>query len=240
MKHIFIVFTFLSMTLFAQSNFSPYETKILAISKDGVIITNNHDIAVGTTGVIVHHFDQEHQTIIASVEVIKKGSEKLLLKVSPFKMIAQEALPTYDIKPQVGDSVLLNFLYHRALAIVPDEETYKLVTKSYDAFSWVHPDIFASALAKSYTPSPSKASFQKECLAQNVGLLLFAIKDKGYFVDCHSFKRLSTIPLPPSNKAKTPFYNRLETTIKGRIFGLFGGKKIKDYNHFYSKLLGIE
>ncbi len=236
MKNIFTLFTLLSVTLFAQTDFSPYKTDILAVEKDTVIVKDGADIALGATGVIIKSFDESHQTIIANVEVIKQEGDKLLLKVSSFDAIPQEALPTYSIAPKVGDTVILNFLYNRAMAIVPDEETYKLVTKSYDTFSWLHPDIFATKLAKSYNPTPSKETFQEECIAQNVGLLLFAIKDKGYFVDCRSFKTLNTIPLPTAKSVKIPFYSRLDT-IKGRIFGLFGGKGVKDYASFYSKLL---
>jgi len=236
MKNIFTLLTLLTVTLMAQTNFSPYETKILAVSNDSVIVKDNADIAVGATGVVIHFFDAQHQTVIANVEVVKKGTDKLQLKVSSFDAIPQETLPTYSITPKVGDKVILNFLYNRALAIVPDEATYKVVTKSYDTFTWLHPDIFAAKLAKSYNPSPSKETFQKECIAQNIGLLLFAIKDKGYFVDCHSFKTLNTIPLPLASSVKIPFYSRLQP-IKGRIFGLFGGKGVKDYDSFYTQLL---
>ena len=122
------------------------------------------------------------------------------------------------------------------MAIVPNEKTYNIVTKSYENFTWIHPDIFAAKLAKSYNPTPTKDTFQKECTAQNIGLLLFVIKDKGYFVDCHSFKTLNTIPLPATSTAKLPFYSRLEA-IKGRMFGLFGGKGVKNYDDFYTELL---
>ncbi len=236
MKNIFTLLALLSVTLFAQTNFNPYTTKILAVDKDAVIIKNDADIALGTTGVIVHAFDKTHQTIIGNVEVVKKGADKLRLKVTAFNAIPQETLPTYNIAPKVADTVILNFLYNRAMAIVPDEGTYKLITKNYKTFTWLHPDLFATKLAKSYKPSPTKETFQEECIAQNIGLLLFAIKDKGYFVDCRSFKTLNTIPLPRATSVTLPFYSRIEA-IKGRIFGLFGGEGVKNYDSFYSKLL---
>ncbi len=236
MKNIFTLLTLLSVTLFAQVDFSPYKTDILSLEKDTVSIKGSANIALGATGVIIHSFDESHQTIIANVEVIKREGDTLRLKVSSFNAIPQEALPTYNIAPKIGDSVILNFLYNRAMAIVPDEETYKLVTKSYKTFTWIHPDIFATKLAKSYNPTPTREIFQEECIAQNVGLLLFAIKGKGHFVDCHSFKTINTIPLPEASSVKLPFYSRL-AAIKGRIFGLFGGKGVINYDSFYSKLL---
>ena len=106
MKKIFTILLLLSVTLLAQTNFSPYKTDILAVNKDSVIIRGNTTIALGTTGIILHTFDANHQTIIASVEVIKQEGDKLHLKVSSFEAIAQQALPSYNITPKVGDSVI--------------------------------------------------------------------------------------------------------------------------------------
>lgn len=236
MKNIFTLLALLSVTLFAQTNFSPIKTTILALGKNSVIVKNSTNIAIGATGVIMQSFEEGHKTIIANAEVIKKEGDSLTLKVSRFDAIPQQALPNYDIAPKVGDEVILNFLYTRAMAVVPDAQTYKLITKSYDSLVWIHPDIFATELAKSYNPTPTKETFQKECIAQNVGLLLFAIKGKGHFVDCKSFATLNTIELPVATSEKSPFYSRLEA-IKGRIFGLFGGKGIADYDTYYTKLL---
>jgi hypothetical protein len=226
-------------TLFAQINLNPYHSEIISIDKDIITIKNDPSIALGTTGIILHNFKENHKTIISSVEVIKKEAEMMRLKLLPFKAIAQEALPSYSIAPQVGDEVILNFLYQRAMAIVPDRASYDTVVKSYEAFNWVHPDIFAASLAKSYAPTPTKERFQEMCIAQNIGLLLFDIEGEGHFVDCRSFKTISKISLPQASTIQTPFYNRIEA-IKGRIFGLFGGKGVKDYNQYYKKLLGIK
>ena len=229
----------LSAVLLAQVDLNPYHSKILSVKKDVVTLQNNPNIAVGATGIILHHFTKEHSAIIASVEVIQKDTDTMTLQLLPFQAIAQKALPNYSIKPQKGDEVILNFLYSRAMAIVPDAKTYQTVIKSYDAFTWVHPDIFAASLAKSYTPTPTKEAFQEMCIANNIGLLLFDVEGEGRFVDCRSFKTITTITLPQAETTQTPFYNRIEA-IKGRVFGFFGGKGIKDYTHYYKRLLGIE
>jgi hypothetical protein len=233
---LLVLFT---VTLFAQINLNPYHSNILSVDKEIVTIKNDPAIALGATGIILHTFKEHHKTIISSVEVTKRDADRIYLKLRPFNAIAQEALPSYSIAPKVGDEVILNFLYQRAMAIVPDKQSYDMVVKSYDAFNWVHPDIFAASLAKSYTPTPTKEVFQEMCTRQNIGLILFDIEGEGRFVDCRSFKTISKIPLPQSTTTQTPFYNRIET-IKSRMFGLFGGKGIKDYNSYYKKLLGIE
>jgi hypothetical protein len=224
------------MTLFAQTNLAPFHTKVLAIQKDMLIVSSSANVQIGASGIVMHAFDKNHKTAIANVEVVNKEGEKLFLKLLPFTYIPQQTLPSYDIAPKVGDEVILNFLFNRALAIVPDADTYATVTKSYNNFEWVHPDLFAAKLSKSYNPTPDKETFQEMCIEQNIGLLLIYAQEKGNFVDCQSFKTIHTIPLPAAHSVKVPFFNRLDP-IKGRIFGLFGGKGVKNYDAFYSKLL---
>ena len=229
----------LACTLVAQVDLNPYHDKLLSVTKETVTLQNNPNIKVGSTGIVLHSFTPEHKAIIAAVEVIKKEGSKMILKLSPFNLITQKALPDYHIKPKIGDEVILNFLYARAMAIVPDATSYDTITKSYDAFTWVHPDIFAADLSRSYTPAPTKETFQKMCRENKIGLLLFDIAGEGRFVDCQSFKTISSIILPHPDTIQKPFYNRIQD-IKGRIFGLIGGKGIKDYDHYYKKLLGIK
>ena len=235
-KNVTALLVLLSITLFAQTNFTPQHSKVEALQEGMIVISNMTDVPVGASGVVMHVFDETHKTVISSVEVVKKEGEKLFLKLAPFNYIQQETLPSYHIAPQVGDEVILNFLYNRAIAIVPNADTYDTVTKSYDDFEWIHPDIFAAKLSNAYNPTPSKETFQKMCSEQNIGLLLIYAQEKGNFVDCQSFQTIHTIPLPAASTTKVPFYNRLDP-IKGRVFGLFGGKGVKDYDAFYNKLL---
>jgi hypothetical protein len=235
-KNVTTLLTLLSITLFAQINFAPTQSKVDAIQDNMLVVSTGSNVQVGSSGVVMHAFDEKHKTIIASVQVAKKEGDKLYLKLLPFKYIPQDTLPSYKIKPQVGDEVVLNFLYNRALAIVPDADTYKTVTQSFEKFEWIHPDIFAAKLSKSYNPTPDKETFQEICIEQNIGLLLIYAKGEGHFIDCQSFQTLHQIPLPAPTSVKVPFYNRLDP-IKGRVFGLFGGKGVKDYDSFYNKLL---
>lgn len=235
-KNVTALLLFFATTLLAQTNFSPFHTKVSALTAEGLVVEGRKGLAVGASGVVIHTFENNHQTIISSVEVIKKEGNKLLLKQRPFPYTKQHILPNYKIAPKVGDEVILNFLYNRAVAIVPDASTYKTVTKSYEEFEWVHPDIFAAKLSTEYNPTPNKKTFQKMCINQNIGLLLIYANETGHFVDCTSFKTIYTIPLPTASETKAPFYNRLEP-IKGRLFGLFGGKGVHNYDRFYSDLL---
>ncbi len=236
-KKSLMLLLLLSVTLFAQNNFSPLQTKIVALQDDYLLIEDIPDVQIGTTGIVLHSFDATHKTIITTVVVSKKSEGKIFLKPIPFKDIQQEVLPSYDIAPKVGDVVILNFLYTRAMAITPNEKVYHFITKHYPKFEWLHPDIFAANLAASYTPKPTKETFQSLCLEENIGVLLFAIEDKATFVDCKTFAPLKRVDIPKIEQIQTPFYSRIDN-IKGRVFGLLGGKGIKDYNSYYHKMLG--
>lgn len=242
MLKIFTLICIVTLTsLMAQTGFSSFETTLKKVSKNHLYIKDSPNFSIGSSGVVLHSFDQEHKTIVSTVEVIEKKDGQAVLKYKNFKGLKQSALPSYNIKPKEGDTVILNYLYQRAMAITPDAETLRFITTKFDTFEWVHPDNFASELYIEYTPIPTKEDFNKECTDNSFALLFFAINDKGYFVDCNSFKTLKQIDLPQSSKKApmVPFYSRLKE-IKGRMFGFIGGDGINDYNRYYKKLIGIK
>ncbi len=241
MLRFFTLIFMISLTsLMAKTNFSPYQTSLLKTDGKQLYIQDSSSFSVGSSGVVMHSFDETHKTIVATVEVVEKKGTQAILKYKRFKGLQQSALPSYNITPKKGDTIILNYLYKRAMAIVPDAETLQFVTTKFSDIEWVHPDIFGSKLSVDYTPSPTKEDFTNECSQNSFALLFFAVKEKGYFVDCNSFKILAQTNLPQTSKNTTPqvpFYTRLEE-IKGRIFGLMGGDGINDYDKFYTKMLG--
>ncbi len=225
--------------LVAQTDFSQYPTAVAKVDNNYLYVPDSQQISIGTSGVVMHSFDEEHKTIIANVEVVEKKEGSAVLKYKRFKGLQQSALPSYDITPQKGDKVILNYLYDKAMAIVPDSKTLQYVTTKFNNVEWVHPDIFGAKLAVEYTPVPKKNDFKSECRENSFSLLFFAVEDDGYFVDCNSFKILAKTKLPKSSSTpKVPFYTRLKE-IKGRMFGLMGGKGINNYNGYYKKLLNV-
>ncbi len=240
----FFISLFLSTftLLSADTNFSPFHTTINKIENKNIYIGANKDFSIGSSGVVLRDFDGIHKTIVAVVEVVEKKDTYAVLKYRKFSALSQDALPQYNITPKEGDEVVLNYLYNRALVIAPNEESFNYIIKTHNNFSWIHPDILASTLAINYSPAPTKDDFKKECTEDSFALLFFAIEDNGYFVDCNSFKILHKVELPKElkdAKQMTPFYHRLKE-IKGRVFGLMGGKGIQNYNTYYKKLLGIK
>ena len=239
----FTLYLMISLTsLMAQTDFSPYHTKILKADGNFLYIKDSQSFSVGSSGIVMHEFDKTHKTIVARVEVVAKKQELAILKYKKFRGLEQSALPAYNITPKVGDAVILNYLYKRATAIVPDAQTLQYVSTKFSEIEWIHPDIFASKLSVDYTPRPTKEDFTNECSHNSYALLFFGIQNKGYFVDCNSFKILAQTDLPQSSSKKNPmvpFYSRLEA-IKGRMFGLMGGDEITNYDNYYKKMLGLK
>jgi hypothetical protein len=225
----------------AYTSFTPYQTKVSQVDKQYITINDSSNFLVGSTGVVLHAFDDEHKTIVSTVEVISKKDSKAVLKYRTFNGLKQDALPSYSIAPQAGDTIILNYLYNRAMAIVPNKETLQSVTTKFNSMDWIHPDILGSKLAIDYTTTPSKEEFQQECQQDGFSILFFAIEDKGYFVDCNSFKVLikADIAQPSQEPAVVPFYTRIAKEIKGRVFGIMG-KGIGNYTTYYKALLGLK
>ena len=229
-------------SLTAQTNFSPYHTKVLKTDGKYLYIQDSQNFSIGSSGIVMHSFDETHKTIVATVKVVEKKDGQAILKHTKFKALEQSALPSYNITPISGDKVTLNYLYKRATAVVPDAQTLQFVTSKFSDIEWVHPDIFASKLAVDYSPIPTKEDFLAECTQNSYALVFFAIQDNGYFVDCNSFKILAKTKLPQSSTKEAPmvpFYTRLKE-IKGRMFGLMGGDGITNYDNYYKKMLGLK
>ena len=225
--------------LSAATAFKPVKEKILKADKKSAVIASNPYVPVGSSGVIIRKFDDNHETIIAKAVVESKNEQEIKIKFKVFDMLKQDALPSPKIFPKKGDIVILNYLYDRAFAIVPNEESYLEVLSSFQNISWIHPDILAAFLSKEYNPQPSKEDFQTVCNKNASMLLFFAIGDKGYFVDCNTFQVLKETPFDKKEGKETlPFYSRIGE-IESNIFN-FSKSNIDNYENYYKKLLGIE
>ncbi|NPA81014.1 MAG: hypothetical protein GXO31_00195 [Epsilonproteobacteria bacterium] len=234
-----LIFLFFSEAVFAGGVFKTIESKIIEADDKGAVLEDSPYVPIGSSGVVIRKFDDKHSTIIAGAVVEKKEGDKMRIKFIMFDMLEQSALPPLKIMPKKGDTVILNYLYNRAFVIAPNEDTYLEILSDFPQIDWIHPDILAAFLSKEYNPTPKKEDFQKVCKQNTSMLLFFAIEDKGYFVDCNSFKILKeeNIQAKEAN-ATLPFYSRIKD-IESSIFN-FGPDSIKNYDKYYKKLLGIE
>lgn len=74
-------------------------------------------------------FDAKTTTIIARGDVVQKDGTKAVLKLAKFEMLSQGAFPEAGVKPIVGDEVIMNYLYDRALIVVPNANVFRDITK---------------------------------------------------------------------------------------------------------------
>ncbi len=241
MKKLFWLASLASTLLFAGFDPSVYQTTLQDVTPKGATVPDR-DISVGSSGIVLHAFDDRHRTIIATAVVTSKKDGKLTLRFHKFDRLHQSALPEYKIAPQKGDIVILNYLYNRVLPIVPDAGHYQSFVTSHRSFEILHPDLFASALYFDHQPQPTRENFRESCVQNDLGLLYFAVGNEGHFVDCNSFKIVASEPLESpvdTQKAQKPFYSRVPE-IKNRLGGIMGGESIGDYNLYYKTFLHLK
>jgi len=227
---------FVGSFLEAKPLFEEYKTKILEASDTSAIIADSSAFVVGSSGIVMHKFDDKTATIIARVDVISKNGDKATIRFEKFEMLSQVAFPDTGVKPVVGDEVTINYLYDRALIITPNQAVYNEVTKKYTNITWVHPDVVAGYLTKLYRPNPDKTIFQKACYQNAASLIFFAIKDTGYFVDCHNFKTIQSVKVTNNGETQLPFYSRIKN-IDSSWFN-WSSAEIADYDNYYTYILG--
>jgi len=229
-KKIFL-FTILLTSIFADIKAN--KESIIINSSQRTATIKDIDVPVGSSGIVIHYFDKEHSTVVARAELIKKN--KIAYRL--FDTLKQENLPTPKILPKNGDKVILNYLYDRGLIIAPNYKTYKNIINNYNEIEWLHPDLFAAELSREKNPAPTKESFKKFCNKYAVGIIYMAINNKGYFVDCYSFKKVYEEPLKiDHSEIKLPFYSRVKE-IESGWFNFYGASEVKDYTNYYINLM---
>lgn len=232
---VFISLLVLTCSLSAESLFDEFNTKILDIKGRYATIENSDNIVVGSSGIVVHTFENGISTIVARANVVKKEKDRATIRFEVFKLSKQVAFPKPGILPQVGDKVTLNYLYDRSLIVAPNYEVYNEVTKHFNQIEWVHPDIVGAYLAKIFRPNPDREIFQEVCAINSTGLIFFALEKKAYFVDCSNFKVLKTLKGGHIKKAQVPFYTRISGIETSWL--KWNSSQISDYSSYYKNLI---
>ncbi len=223
------------LTLSANGLFKEYKSQILSITGDQAIINDSKDIVKGSSGIVVHKFNDDTSSIIARVDVINKSNGKATLRFSTYRALKQTALPLPGITPRVGDSVILNYLYNRALIVAPNYRIYNEITKHFKDITWVHPDIMGAYLAQEYKPNPNRKTFQKMCQQNVTSLIFFALNNEAVFVDCNNFQIIKEVKGGRIRTAQLPFYTRVKG-IDTSWFN-FSSSKMNSYSNYYKRLI---
>jgi len=235
LRKALLIFSILVCALNANGLYKDFKTNIIAINGDRATIKNSKDIVIGSTGIVIHKFGNNTSSIIARVDVINKSGENATLRFHTYKALKQTALPIPGVAPKVGDKVIINYLYDRALIIAPNYKIYSEITKHFKNITWVHPDIMGAYLAAHYRPNPDKKIFQAMCRQNVASLIFFALDNEAVFVDCSNFKVVKRLKGGRIKTAQLPFYTRVKG-IETSWFD-FSSKKMDSYSNYYKRLI---
>ena len=229
---------FLNLLNAAEFNMPQYESPLLETENGYGKILNNPDIIVGSSGIVMHSFENGDSTIVARAVVTEKQGTFAKIRFEMFDMAKQKALPLPKILPSKNDKVILNYLYSRSLIVVPNAEIYKQVVNAFPNIDFIHPDVTGAYLLFDSKPNPSRDDFRKMCANSAAGLIFIGLDKESYFADCGSFQPLKRFETGKVASYQVPFYTRVGE-IK-EIFLDFKNSPIKNYNSHYRYLLGLQ
>jgi hypothetical protein len=238
---LFLLSSFL-FCAYDEPLFEEYASTLRTVNKNRATIDDSPLIVIGSSGIVIHRFENTQELIIARATVTAKDGTSALVELKPYDALTQNTFPKLAIVPKSGDEIRLNYLYDRSLIVTPSVEAYKKITEFFAKIDWIHPDIPAAYLAKKYTPNPDKKDFAELCNVNLSGLVTFNIGNKGFVTDCYSFKILKTFTLPSVSGERNdtvPFYSRISDNIKTSPISITN-KSIKDYTAYYKQLLDIK
>ena len=227
----------LSVSIFATSfDLKPLKTELLKVDDIYGYVKDSPEIKINSSGVVMQRF-QTSKSIIARASVVSKENGLAKLEFSVFSALEQEALPLPNVLPQIGDEVVLNFLYDRGLIIAPDELTYNKLVKDFPQMYFTHIDIFGAQLIRTATLSPKRSDFRKFCADNAVGILIVALEDKAEIVDCQDFTKLDEISIDKAGSVQVPFYSRI-SGYKSNFFD-FNSQEVGNYYRYYDVLINL-
>lgn len=239
MKRFFRFLALLAVASVLQAQIlpQPVDTVIVSVGNDRAKLAQP-DLALGTSGIVLHDYDGRHKAIVAAAKVIASDANTSTVELSPYLGFRQGNLPEIKTPPVPGDRVIMADLYHRVLPVTPNFETYDAIVKAYPRAIWVHPDLFAAELGANREPLPRREDFQEFCAQTYTGLVLFAFKHNVTLVDCGGWEVIGRFPVERKNDAiYSPFYNRFEEIPTALLD--FSDGKIEDFDRHYENLIKV-
>jgi len=227
---------FLASFLFAKLDFKSKAYIITDIKKEQVVIKNS-DLRKGQSGVIISS-GNNIPVIIATATVTKIDGDNVLVKYKSEPLLDQNSIPTSKLTPKDGDIFLANHLYKTSVMIVPNFEAKQLLIKHFPDQNFINEDFLASNLKLEKEPLPKKETIRKFCQKHQVGTIFLIASDKLFILDANSFDVLEIQYFATKDKTiKVPFFSKIDDIERG--FWNFGDEKIKDYNKYYLKMIGL-
>jgi hypothetical protein len=203
--------TLLLLPLFGGFFPNTVQTTVKSVSENQ--ITMRHSFPVnGMSGVIVHRYKNGQKAITKAVVQTAKSTLQSLTN----PIVLHENMPTIKTAVTPGDKVIGGYLYHNVLLLAPDTKTYSKITRQYHKH-WIHPDLYATYLAKHGEDIPTKENLAAFARQYHVGLIYIVGSENSRLLDPISGKIVSNkraetnLPEEP----KFPFYSRFEKLSSG-------------------------
>ncbi len=212
-----------------------YKAPLISVDEGIGTIIDSPSIVTGSSGVVMHRFDNIQSSIIARAVVTQKGGGFAKVRFEVFDALEQKALPLPGILPKSGDELVLNYLYDRSLIVAPNKEIYSEVVGAFKGITFIHPDIVGSYLSYEYKPNPSRDDFRKMCNQSAAGLIFIAMNNEAVFADCQSFEPLKRFQSGAVKYYQLPFYTRVKDI--DTVFWKWGSEQISDFDRHYKALL---
>ena len=219
----------------AEFSMREYKAPLISVDEGIGTIIDSPSIVTGSSGVVMHRFDNIQSSIIARAVVTQKGGGFAKVRFEVFDALEQKALPLPGILPKSGDELVLNYLYDRSLIVAPNKEIYSEVVGAFKGVTFIHPDIVGSYLSYEYKPNPSRDDFRKMCNQSAAGLIFIAMNNEAVFADCQSFEPLKRFQSGAVKYYQLPFYTRVKDI--DTVFWKWGSEQISDFDRHYKALL---
>ena len=235
MKKFLLFLAAACLSFAAEFSMREYKAPLISVDEGIGTIIDSPSIVTGSSGVVMHRFDNIQSSIIARAVVTQKGGGFAEVRFEVFDALEQKALPLPGILPKSGDELVLNYLYDRSLIVAPNKEIYSEVVGAFKGVTFIHPDIVGSYLSYEYKPNPSRDDFRKMCNQSAAGLIFIAMNNEAVFADCQSFEPLKRFQSGAVKYYQLPFYTRVKDI--DTVFWKWGSEQISDFDRHYKALL---
>ena len=214
MRLIMPFFTLLAITVITVITANAALQGVVQTVSDNTITVQAQGALKGSSAFVVHRY-AGGETISQACVVQSVSGDTATLLCKPFDYFDQDSIPTLNLKPKRGDTVLFVPLMHSAVIIAPTVERYVRAQEAHRDMHLVHPDLFAAMLTNDSNPKPTPADFAAFCSRQMVGVVILALSDADYMLDCDSFGLLAKKPEnSAAGQAVMPFFHRLNVINK--------------------------
>jgi hypothetical protein len=233
-----ILFLLLGITFIFGFDLKPTKTTILEVNNQKAIVDLG-DLKIGQSGIVVHQFENNKKIILNNAIVTNTNEKNSTISFLNEEVILQNAIPSSNLTPQKDDSFIVNHLYDTTLLVAPNFEVNKKVKTIFYNLKYIETDTLAGFLKINNMPVPDLKIFQRFAKENNIGLILFIVKNNLHILDTLSLKILDSFPITYKDRSSSlPFYTNVEGIETG-VFNFFEEKTIKDYHKYYTKLLGL-